>query len=396
MLRFFTIFLILAQLLSATESLLNFKNNTLLHLVSTNQNDELYAYLNKEAHGNRNGITIKPNGNIVFDKTALDNNLTITGVIFKESRGVDISITANEFLHQQDEFSAKVALNLHLRIDQNSTLDGNILILETLQKGDILNNILSKDDDIVIVNDLVKEQQINRLSLDIVIASKEKLLYSANLMKFNYSLMLQIKKESSEQEKVSGNIIIYDGNATISDREFEFDKSEILFQNSPLFNPFLNLHLRHTTHDHIEIMLSVANSAESATVTLSSNPPMSQNDIISYILFGGSASSVFEVDSHANSSSKLPMSGMIVGGGLKEILNKSASLQIDTLNIITNKDGSIGYEIGSKISRDFRVAYKNEDSSNLTLQYNLTRALRFDILMRQSGQGIAIFYMKDF
>ena len=119
---------------------------------------------------------------------------------------------------------------------------------------------------------------------------------------------------------------------------------------------------------------------------------MSQDDILSYILFGGTASSVF----NTTGSSTTSLSSVLLGARLKEMLNKSTNLKIDTLNILTNQDGTLGYEIGTRFSKKIRVVYKNNEISSVILQYSLNKSLRIDVDIKETGQGVSIYYMKDF
>jgi len=120
---------------------------------------------------------------------------------------------------------------------------------------------------------------------------------------------------------------------------------------------------------------------------------MSQDDIMSYILFGESARSVFE---GSGESSKLSLSAMLLGSGLKQIFNKSTGVKVDTLNILTNKEGTLGYEIGSRFNKQIRVVYKNDTISSVIIQYSLTKSIRIEVDARETGQGVSIIYVKDF
>jgi hypothetical protein len=114
---------------------------------------------------------------------------------------------------------------------------------------------------------------------------------------------------------------------------------------------------------------------------------------MSYILFGSSASSTFDTTAKG---SKTQLGTLALGAGLKELFNKSANLNIDTLNILTNEDGTLGYEIGKRFSKNIRVVYRNDAISSITLQYALSKSIRVDVDVKETGQGVGIYYIKDF
>jgi translocation and assembly module TamB len=71
-------------------------------------------------------------------------------------------------------------------------------------------------------------------------------------------------------------------------------------------------------------------------------------------------------------------------------------VNIDTLNILTNEEGTLGYEIGTRFSKEIRMIYKSDTISSVILQYSLSKSIRIDVDVHETGQGVNIFYIKDF
>jgi len=189
-----------------------------------------------------------------------------------------------------------------------------------------------------------------------------------------------------------GVVNIKSGEVVLSDKVFEFDESELYFYGGKEINPHLNLNLHYYTLDYIDIEIYVTNKMSSPVILFASKPAMSQNDILSYILFGESASSVFT----AEGTSKTSLNTLLLGTGLKKMLNDSTSVKFDTINILTNKEGTLGYEIGARLNKRIRIIYKNDTISSLILQYSLSKSLRVDVDIKETGQGVNIIYAKDF
>jgi hypothetical protein len=86
----------------------------------------------------------------------------------------------------------------------------------------------------------------------------------------------------------------------------------------------------------------------------------------------------------------------MLGAGLKGLIGGATKLQIDTMNILTTKEGGMGFEVGARLNKDFRVVYKNDTISSVLVQYTVNRWLRLDADIHELGQGINAIYIKDF
>ncbi len=161
-------------------------------------------------------------------------------------------------------------------------------------------------------------------------------------------------------------------------------------------NPYINLNLHYKTDDNIDIEIFITNTLASPVVLFSSKPAMSQNDIMSYILFGKPASEAFEGQKDRDGDKYSSAGSLLLATGIKEIFNDTTGVKIDTLNILTNEEGTLGYEIGTRFSKDFRLVYKNDTISSIILQYSVTGSVRIDIDVDELGQGVMLLYVKDF
>ncbi|OHE12165.1 MAG: hypothetical protein A3J96_08355 [Sulfurimonas sp. RIFOXYC2_FULL_36_7] len=247
------------------------------------------------------------------------------------------------------------------------------------------------DEDIIIIQDIKTQKKMANRDLNIRISSLKPIRYKIKEADITFTPNLTIYQELDGKMQLFGMLQVHDGKVKISDKVFEVDESEIYFYDGEYTNPHLNLNLHYYTLDNIDIEIFITNRLNSPVIIFASNPQMSQDDILSYILFGGTASSVF-----TTGSSTASLSSVLLGAGLKEMLNKSTNLKIDTLNILTNQDGTLGYEIGTRFSKKIRVMYKNNEISSVILQYSLNKSLRIDVDIKETGQGVSIYYMKDF
>ncbi len=117
---------------------------------------------------------------------------------------------------------------------------------------------------------------------------------------------------------------------------------------------------------------------------------------MSYILFGKPAPEAFEGQKDRDGDKYSSAGSLLLATGIKEIFNDTTGVKIDTLNILTNEEGTLGYEIGTRFSKDFRLVYKNDTISSIILKYSVTGSVRIDIDVDELGQGVMLLYVKDF
>ena len=119
---------------------------------------------------------------------------------------------------------------------------------------------------------------------------------------------------------------------------------------------------------------------------------MSQNDIMSYILFGSPADESFQGSRDASTS----VATMLLGFGLKNAIGSATGIRFDTFNILNTEEGGFGIEIGKRIGKRFRIIYRNDTLSSFIIQYKLSRSVRVDVDVKETGQGINVLYIKNF
>ncbi|PNV82720.1 MAG: hypothetical protein C0627_08775 [Sulfurimonas sp.] len=341
-------------------------------------------------------IDINENGDIELKEFWVYDNLLVKGALKPADMSADVSIKSDGFNYISDDANVSAKIDLHVGAEDGSlrSVTGDIELLEGVVKYIPKKEYAIGDEDIIIIQDIKDdEKKTFNTELNIRISSLKPIRYKTEEVDVLFTPNLVLYKELNTTMQLLGVLYINSGAVTISQREFKFDESEIYFYDEKYTNPYLNLNLHYYTLDNIDIEIYITNRANSPVIIFSSNPYLSQEDIMSYILFGSSASSAFDTTAKG---SKTQLGTLALGAGLKELFNKSANLNIDTLNILTNEDGTLGYEIGKRFSKNIRVVYRNDAISSITLQYALSKSIRVDVDVKETGQGVGIYYIKDF
>ena len=339
-------------------------------------------------------LLIDENGNIVIKEFWLYDNLLSTGFIDTTTNEASIHLKSDKFTYHDKDANLSAKADIHASIDSNGKqkIEGSVTLLDGVITYIPPQDYTVTDKDIIIIQDIKADYTSNRF-IHVNINSLLPITYKNKDINIHFTPDIVIYQELGMPLKLLGMATINDGEITTGDKEFVLDKSEIYFTGEDPINPQLNLNLHYYTLDYIDIEIFITNTLSSPVIIFSSKPAMSQNDIMSYILFGEPASSLFE---SSDGSTKASVSSLLLGTGLKQIFNDTAGIKVDTLNILTNKEGTLGYEIGTRFNKNIRIIYKNDTASSVIVQYSLSKSIRVEVDAQETGQGVNIIYVKDF
>jgi len=334
------------------------------------------------------------NGSIDIKEFWVYDNLLLTGTFNPERMLGTVRAYSDSFNYESEEGNITLKADIKADFESNGrqNIEGSITLLDGIINYEPTTDYTISDD-IIIIQD-IKPYSQNRLYINIRIDSLKPIRYKTKEIDVRFNPDIILWQEPGTPLAIYGLIMIEEGEVNKSGKRFELDKSEIYFNGANPIDPYLNLNIHYQTLDNIDIEIFITNTLGNPVIVLSSNPVMSQNDIMSYILFGEAANSAF--DNSGTGSNTAAVSSLLLATGLKQIFNDTAGVNIDTLNILTNEEGTLGYEIGTRFNKNMRVLYKNDTISSVILQYSLSRSIRFDIDVHETGQGVSILYVKDF
>lgn len=340
-------------------------------------------------------VVLNSDSNIEFKEFWIYDNVLLKGLVKTADMSADFSIKSDNFHYESKDANVtlKVDLTAKIEADGKQHVDGELKILDGVITYEPKKDYTITDENIIIIQDLKEQEWQNNREINIHVTSIKPIEYKAKDISATFVPDLILYQEMGSYLQIFGLVSIKNGEVNIRDKKFELDESEVYLYGGKEINPHLNLTLHFYTIDDIKIEVYITNRLNSPVIILSSKPAMSQNDILSYILFDGSASSVFNATSD---TSKTSLNTILLGTGLKKVLNEATGVKIDILNILTNKDGTLGYEIGTRFNKKIRIVYRNDEISSLILQYSLNKSIRIDVDVKETGQGVSIIYMKDF
>jgi len=322
----------------------------------------------------------------------INDGIKLSGDYALDTQTLQLEAEADSFHYKGTEGEADIDLHVSIFHDDNtSSVDGIVELKNTLIVYKPVATGIVHDDDIILIQD-VQAPKKSPLALNIQVYSKEPIRYKTKDIDVSFTPDITLYKEPMKEMEVLGWLETKEGRVFNSGAEYDIEKSEIYFAGGAI-NPYLNLHLYYEIDDK-EIDIYVTHMLSSPVLLFTSNPPMSQSDIISYLLFGVPANSSF--DSDDSSSTSINAANIFLGTGIKQMIGDTTGIRIDTLNLLSKKDGGIGFEVGTRVSQDIRIVLKNDDIFSIVLQMSLSKSLRLDVDVQETGQGVNIIYVKDY
>jgi translocation and assembly module TamB len=369
---------------------LSYRNN---HILVDNFSFDI---ANQIIHSTRPSLMHLEENTFFIDEIWLFDAAKLYGNINIDSLATSLFLQTDKLTYKSPEGNITIASDMHYVRDVNGsqTLLGDITILDGVITYLPLQQIKILDDDVVIVQDVTQPNQ-SKFQMDIKIISRQPIRYLTKELNIYLSPDLTLWKEPFGDMQILGMITAPRGTISTAGKYFTLRPSYIYFAGELPINPYLDIGIDHEV-DYKKIQIYITHRLDSPIFLFNSDPIMSQNDIMSYVLFGASSADTFKSNSSRDVSARADATNFMLGAGLKGLIGGTTGLQIDTMNILTTKEGGMGFEVGARLNKDLRVVYKNDTVSSVLLQYTVNQWLRLDADIRELGQGINAIYIKDF
>ncbi|MDP3267080.1 MAG: translocation/assembly module TamB domain-containing protein [Sulfuricurvum sp.] len=334
-------------------------------------------------------------GNLIIDELWIFDALRLNGEINTDTFAAQLALHSDRFTYKGPEGEANAAMDLLFTRDTNAiqTLTGNLQLLNAKITYLPLQQFKVMDDDVIIVQDVRPPSDVS-LFINIQVTAQQPLHYLTKELDILVQPELTVWKESTGPIQLLGMVTIPQGTANTSGKTFDIKNSHLYFAGGDSVNPYLDFTILHEV-DYKKINIYITHTLDSPIFLFSSDPFMSQNDIMSYLLFGSPSDTSLNTDG-SKTALKTDATNFMLGAGVKGLINGATKIQIDTMNILTTQEGGMGIEVGTHLNKDLRVLYKNDTVSSVLVQYQLNRWLRLDADIHELGQGINAIYIKDF
>jgi autotransporter translocation and assembly factor TamB len=232
-----------------------------------------------------------------------EGSFVITGTLFdrtQEPRILSLSLDG-ENINVLNLSAGIVEASPHLIYSLSGlvqSVQGTVVVNKALINGDKIRSKASNNSDIVFISPSgkIEKQKSHLFSTNILVSLGDQSRFEGFGIKANLTGSLQIQSTPGGPILGSGEWTITDGHYETYGKKFSLKEGSLLFRRSPLSNPFLNVKALYdlpqaltpgvTNPTPIKLGVAVTGTVESPKFGFFSTPPMSQTDILSYIVLG--------------------------------------------------------------------------------------------------------------
>jgi translocation and assembly module TamB len=327
------------------------------------------------------------NGRVKVKKFWLNNRVEIDGSYMLETANGNFKFLAKEFPFISKDFDLLFDANGMVSITGNKiAVDGDLSILGNTVTYDMGSSTIVEDPDIIIVQEEEKKRDsaLNNLKLYLNIKSEKPLMYYGKDTNIEFYNELRVMKEYNTDFMLTGMSTVTKGYYELEDKRFTLNESHIYFAGDPK-KPLLDIKANYVK-DEYTIHIFISGSVDEPIVNFNSDPYLTQQEILSLILFDGTGSS----------SGEGAEAYTLLGGAFAKGLIRSLGIDVDHLLLGTNADDELSLEVGRKISDDitFMYMYKNgENGAKVRVEHS--KKFETDIIIMPSASSIEFLYRKD-
>ncbi len=168
---------------------------------------------------------------------------------------------------------------------------------------------------------------------------------------------IDINKTYKEPYLVTGNIDVIRGDYQFMGKLFEVESGTVSFRGKKIIDPFLDLRAIYEVSS-VEVYINISGTAEKPQIQLSSDPPLDENEIVSYLVFGTSSDKLGTDERIEFQEKAGEVLGTMAVGELREVLGEEFAIDVMTI-----KGGQTGFrdthfEIGKYLTEDLYVGYE--------------------------------------
>ena len=284
---------------------------------------------------------------------------------------LDFALQARELTLQTKSHSKGIGnATLHLSGTWNSpVVDGRITIKEAVYS--IPKKAASPEPE-------TNNTLWRRAALDVRADWARNVWYRDGVTSIETSADLRVQKaRDTAPVRLTGFIRSVRGSYNYFGRDFNIDSGEIRFTGAPGSTPLLNIEASYR-RDPTVVYLDITGTAEKPELKLRSSPPLSEQDIMSVIVFGQPLNELrSKTGGQSTNQASMQAAGGVLGSYLSKSLRKTGleELNFDVLNIQPTQEGSqltVGRYLTRKLFVSYGQAIRGSAEKSITADYFLT------------------------
>ncbi len=321
---------------------------------------------------------------LVLEELWVNDSLKLQGSYDLGKRRGEVKGKAARFkvVHENARLDASIDLDAKI-VGEKVDLKGKIVILGGKVHYDVTAKHYATDEDIVIIQHRKKDETSffrNNVQITLYITAKKPLLFKQKDVYVELRPQLSVLKGYNADLQLLGSVGLAKGGYYIFEgKRFVLQPSSVNFTGKPT-RPLLDIHLVYHRYSRT-VYISVTGVATEPSLNFSSDPYMTRDQILSFILFD-------TTDSGDNAGNMLSM----VGGGIAKSILGNLGLKVDTL-IVTQE----GFEVGKKITDKITVLYDQKaEEPKVIVRIQHSKRTETDLSIGSESQSVDIIYKREF
>ena len=233
------------------------------------------------------------------------------------------------------------------------------------------------------------------IRLDVRVRAPRKIFVRARGIDLEAALDITVRGTVSEPE-IFGTAEVVRGGITLAGRELEFDEGEITFDGAI---PRARINLEATAETpQLTATVAVTGTVDAPEIELSSAPERPDDEILSALLFGRSATQLSALEAAQLAGALATLSGG--GGGFNLVGGLRDALGFSSLDIGVDEDGNALLSGGRYLARNVYLELFSGTNSNASGAI-ISWEVRDNVVLRtqvasDNEQAFAVLYQRDF
>ncbi|MBN1566934.1 MAG: translocation/assembly module TamB domain-containing protein [Acidobacteria bacterium] len=326
--------------------------------------------------GTLNGGPMTLTGTAGYGRRGLEDvnlNMSVQDFFIDFPQGLKSSSTGNLTITSSED---AILVNGNVRVQESS-------YREPFELGSQLMSYLKGQQ--IIIEGRESDVLLDRVRLNIALRTETPVLVQNNIAKVEASGNLRLVGPFNEPSMV-GRINLSDGGEIIlNQRTYYINRGVITLANETQIEPVLDIQAQTRVSDH-EITMRIAGTMERLTTTLTSEPPRSEQDILSLLLTGKVAS---ESSGRGVQMARTQALTLLAGQAGEQLTGEArqalrlSTFRIDPGEIASESDPGARLTVGQDVTNNLSLIY----SMNLTNGGDQIWAAQYEIIRRLTTQA---------
>ncbi len=293
----------------------------------------------------------------------------------------------------------RALLRLPERKESLHAVDGDAILWAAADSFRIATDTTSTDNGGPDTSSAGEPEVFEGMDIDVTISIPGSFRIESERLHFEMEGNLRIRQQG-DRPIITGELKPTKGRLSFMGRYFEIQRGSVFFYGGDEMNPSFDLSLKARVTD-IDIFIKLTGTALEPEVELTSNPPKSESDIMSLLLFG---QTMQDLDgSQSNLLQQRTAEILLVFGATKLEGEMSKRLGVDmfTFQQSTRDPNQTALTVGKYISSRTMLKYEQglENTANflINLEYQLTKRFKLETFIDQNQEtGLEINWSKEY